>query len=334
MATQPAGKKPAPRKPTTTPKPTDKPKKPVGKAAPAPAVKKPATKPAAKKKATVKKRSAIFNAEKALTPKEQSFVDEYLVDLNATQAAIRAKYSEKSARQIGSENLSKPYIQAAIAKARLEQQKRTQITADKVLEQAWRVAQADAREIVEVKVGCCRYCYGHGHKRQRTISEYNREREEWAAAGKPDEEWDDEGGIGFNPLLLPHDSCPECWGDGSPRVVIKDTRYFSADAIALYAGAKEGKYGIEVAMHDKMAAIDKLFRHLGLYELDNKQIADPLTALLMSIAQRAGNGFTPVKEDPEKPPTRAPLGQVQPDAIDDEDYPPRLPSSGPAQGAQ
>ena len=52
-----------------------------------------------------------------LTPKQQRFIDEYLIDLNATQAAIRAGYSPRTARQIGQENLSKPVIAAAVAKA-------------------------------------------------------------------------------------------------------------------------------------------------------------------------------------------------------------------------
>ncbi|QYM73370.1 terminase small subunit [Pseudochrobactrum sp. Wa41.01b-1] len=52
-----------------------------------------------------------------LTTKQERFVTEYLVDLNATQAAIRAGYSEKTARQTGSENLSKPDIADAIADA-------------------------------------------------------------------------------------------------------------------------------------------------------------------------------------------------------------------------
>lgn len=52
-----------------------------------------------------------------LTPKQQRFVDEYLLDLNATQAAIRAGYSRRSARQIGAENMSKPAISGAIAAA-------------------------------------------------------------------------------------------------------------------------------------------------------------------------------------------------------------------------
>jgi phage terminase small subunit len=51
-----------------------------------------------------------------LTPKQQRFKDEYLTDLNATQAAICAGYSKKTAAQVGFENLRKPNIAAAISK--------------------------------------------------------------------------------------------------------------------------------------------------------------------------------------------------------------------------
>ena len=53
-----------------------------------------------------------------LTVKQQIFVDEYIIDFNATRAAIAAGYSEKTASRMGSENLSKPVIQEAIAKAK------------------------------------------------------------------------------------------------------------------------------------------------------------------------------------------------------------------------
>ena len=57
-----------------------------------------------------------------LTPRQQKFVDEYLKDLNATQAAIRAGYSKKTAQPIGAQNLCKLMIQAAIQKRRKELQ--------------------------------------------------------------------------------------------------------------------------------------------------------------------------------------------------------------------
>ena len=69
----------------------------------------------------------------ALTPKQQRFVEEYLTDLNATQAAIRAGYSAKTAEVIGYENLRKPQVADAIKAAQSERSQRTEITADYVL---------------------------------------------------------------------------------------------------------------------------------------------------------------------------------------------------------
>jgi phage terminase small subunit len=69
-----------------------------------------------------------------LTPKQEHFVVEYLVDLNATQAAKRAGYSAKTAHAIGQENLKKPIIAAAIARAQADRIERTEITQDYVLE--------------------------------------------------------------------------------------------------------------------------------------------------------------------------------------------------------
>lgn len=68
-----------------------------------------------------------------LTAKQQAFVDEYLIDLNATQAAIRAGYSEKTAGQIGDENLKKPEIAAAVQKAMDERSKKVGVNAEYVL---------------------------------------------------------------------------------------------------------------------------------------------------------------------------------------------------------
>lgn len=69
-----------------------------------------------------------------LTNKQQLFVDEYLIDLNATQAAIRAGYSEKTAYSIGEENLKKPDIADAIQKRMNDRKARVEITQDKVLQ--------------------------------------------------------------------------------------------------------------------------------------------------------------------------------------------------------
>ena len=69
-----------------------------------------------------------------LTPKQERFVAEYLIDLNATRAALAAGYSEKTARSTGAENLTKPDIVAAVATAQGHRTERTNITQDYVLE--------------------------------------------------------------------------------------------------------------------------------------------------------------------------------------------------------
>lgn len=88
-------------------------------------------------------------SEKKLTPKQDAFVAEYLCDLNATQAAIRAGYSKRTARAIGAENLTKPAVAAAIQEAQDRRAKKTEITAERVLQELARVGFADIRDLFE-----------------------------------------------------------------------------------------------------------------------------------------------------------------------------------------
>lgn len=85
-----------------------------------------------------------------LTAKQRAFVQEYLIDLNATQAAIRAGYSPSSAQVIASENLSKPIIKDEIDKAMAIRSKRTGITAERVLQELARIAFSDTTRAVSV----------------------------------------------------------------------------------------------------------------------------------------------------------------------------------------
>jgi phage terminase small subunit len=71
-----------------------------------------------------------------LTPKQQAFCEEYLIDLNATQAAIRAGYSAKTANVIGPENLAKPCIAEKVQEAMRKRSKKTEINAAWVLEKS------------------------------------------------------------------------------------------------------------------------------------------------------------------------------------------------------
>lgn len=84
-----------------------------------------------------------------LSVKQKRFVDEYLIDLNATQAAIRAGYSAKAAKVIGHENLTKPDIAEHIAQRMAARSARTQITQDMVLQELANIGFADIRKAVK-----------------------------------------------------------------------------------------------------------------------------------------------------------------------------------------
>ncbi|MBU0522705.1 MAG: terminase small subunit [Gammaproteobacteria bacterium] len=85
----------------------------------------------------------------ALTAKQQAFVIEYLVDLNATQAAIRAGYSKRGAKDQAWQLMQRPDITEAIAKAIEARNKRTQVDADYVLNRLTEIDQMDLLDILE-----------------------------------------------------------------------------------------------------------------------------------------------------------------------------------------
>lgn len=193
-----------------------------------------------------KKATASLKAARKLAPMQSVFVQEYLIDLNATQAAIRAGYSAKTAEQQGYQLLQKPSVQAAIAARQKEREQRTAVTADRVLLEAARLALFDPRKL-------------------------------------------------FN-------------DDGSPKAITElddDTAAAVAgiEVVEQFEGSGKDRvfvgYLKKYRIADKNAALEKLFRHHGLYERDNEQKTDPLTALLHTIAKTSGNAFAPVADDPD-----------------------------------
>lgn len=85
----------------------------------------------------------------ALTKKQKLFVEEYLIDLNATQAAIRAGYSPDSARQSGSDNMNNPYIRTYIDKTMAERSRRTGVNADRVVMELAKIAFVNAADVID-----------------------------------------------------------------------------------------------------------------------------------------------------------------------------------------
>lgn len=252
-------------------------KKPAAKPVPKP--KKAAKKAVAKPKKNLTKPdkpvAVAKNPELALETRRRSlFVKEYLVDMNGGKAAIRAGYSAASARSIACELLAIPSVRDAIDKAMEERAQRTGITADKVLERMWAIATAQASELIELRRGCCRYCWGKNHRYQWTPSEMSEairdfDRAQLAAKAKGEQfphAFDEGGGIGFDPRKDPSKECPECFGQGVEVVFPKDTRDLSPEAKLLYAGVKTTQHGLEIKTHDQASMLVTVGKHLGMFK--------------------------------------------------------------------
>lgn len=113
----------------------------------------------------------------ALTAKQQRFCDEYLIDLNATQAAIRAGYSVKNARNIASENLAKPNIRAYIDERMAQKEKELIADQDEVLRYLTSVLRGESQSEVVVVEGT-----GDGCSEARNIQKAPDEKERLKAA--------------------------------------------------------------------------------------------------------------------------------------------------------
>ena len=252
-------------------------------------------------------------SEKGLTPRDQMFRDEYLLDLNPFRAAKAAGYADSVARTKAFRWVSspeqKPQLYYEIQEALKRRSIRTGITADKVLERYWQIATADPNELTQMNIRSCRHCHGINHKFQwidedefnDVLSEAERKQAQLRRMGTPEDELpdlpDDEGGYGFDPRLDPHEDCPRCFGEGKNMLYIASTKRLSPQGQALFAGIKQTKAGVEVLMHDQKAALDQVARHLGMFndKLTLKGDAEnPLEVLIRSLP---GNTLKPVDDD-------------------------------------
>ena len=147
--------------------------------------------------------------------KQKQFCKEYVVDLNATQAAIRAGYSPKTARQIGQRLLTKVDIQAEIQRLKKLRASKVEVTADFVLKQLVDIATTNITDVVNIM---------------------NR---------------------------------PIPMEDGSvinvPYLIVKNTEELTEAQKSAIASIKQGKNGIEIKMHDKVATLKLIGDHLGMF---------------------------------------------------------------------
>lgn len=149
---------------------------------------------------------------------------------------------------------------------------------------------ADPRELTEIRVNPCRYCWGAGHLYQYTDGElrqaelkHEAKRETALAQATPRDigDFDPQGGGGYSVLKGPYDECPSCGGAGVPQVVLKDSRNYTEGAALLFGGVKKGKDGIEVKIADRSDALAQVARHVGFYEADK----DPVTNVTINLGE-------------------------------------------------
>ena len=205
-----------------------------------------------------------------------AFVAEYLNTLKPSHSARVAGWTGKHVAGTAWCLLRDPKIRARIDEGLRARFGHLKLDDHRVLSELWDILQADANELIEHRRGCCRCCHGAGFKHQRTQGEMDRDRKQHERDRKayvkmgmdlvePFTEFDEQGGAGYDATQDPNEECPECFGEGESRVVLKDTRDLSPAARALYAGVKVTKDGVEVKMHSKDKAIELLGRHLALF---------------------------------------------------------------------
>ncbi|MCW2485735.1 terminase small subunit [Candidatus Symbiopectobacterium sp. NZEC127] len=213
--------------------------------------------------------------EYGLNDMQAKFVNEYLIDMNRTAAYRRAGYKGEgnTAYVNATRMLRNANVARAIRDALDARERRTQITQDDVLKMWWEIATADANQITELRRLCCRHCWGFGFQYQwRDAVEFEEKRLDAVERKKPEPQ--DVGGYGYDQSMDPNPECPRCNGMGVSRSHFHDTRDLRGAARRLYAGVKEGKFGLEVITRNQDDALKMVAQHLGM--LKNKtEISGP-----------------------------------------------------------
>ena len=185
-----------------------------------------AKKPAAKK-ATPKKGPAVV---RPLSAKERRFCEEYVVDCNGAQAAIRAGYSAKTAAEQASRLLGKVNLKQYVQELQQRLSEKTEVSAERVIREVASIAFSDPRKLFDPTGN------------PLPITELDDVTAAAVASVEVDTLWD---------------------GNGKERKAIGITT--------------------KIKLWDKNSAAEKLMKHLGLFEKDNRQKTDPITELVAAI---------------------------------------------------
>lgn len=197
-----------------------------------------------------------------LTAKQAAFVREYLIDLNATQAATRAGYSAKTANEQGARLLANVSVSQAVAAAMDARAQRTEITQDMVLRELARIGFGDIRKVIRWASGA--------------IVQHDEAEDEFE--GQP------HGGALKRSRM----------GEGANLVEIIGSDELDEDAAACISEISQTTQGLKVKLYDKQAALVNIGRHLGMFtdKVEHNVSADlaAIIAARRAKVQDIGNG--------------------------------------------
>lgn len=212
-----------------------------------------------------------------LTAKQEKFAQHYAVNHDGAAAYRHAYAVNPATKQATVQRQASALLANLAIAARVEHLRNATPGAVEAMmtcaeaHKAWLdIATADPRELIGLRVGCCRYCHGVGHAyqwRQREYLEAVRHAEKEAKAGRPCDLPDPSGGLDFRSTRPPVEDCPECDGRGEEYVQPRDTNNLSPQALLLYGGVKRKRDGsIEIVMADRQKALEMACRVAGVFD--------------------------------------------------------------------
>lgn len=209
---------------------------------------------------------------KKLTLKQEKFIDAYIETRDYHEAYSLAfdcsKMRPSSITTEGWRLLRNPTVAQEIAR-RLEvigeaADEKMGFDAVQALQMFLDIARADPNELIGLRVGACRHCWGVMHEYQwRTESEWEEAVSKAEKAGQPLPEMT--GGFDYDHTRAPNSDCPYCRGEGRSRVVPQDTRKLSPGGRLLYQGVKHTKEGPVVLLADKTKALENAAKIVGAF---------------------------------------------------------------------
>lgn len=226
-----------------------------------------------------------------LTAKQEGFCRSYVLEGKNKADAYREHYSTGGMAEtsvwVECVKLSRvPNVAQRIDELAAAQEEalrgKIQMTVTKLMETYIAISFVDPNELISIRVGACRHCYGESGLYQWREREYVEAVKKWETMPehKRGPMPDIGGGFGYRMTSAPNPECAECEGEGLERVVPRDTTKLSSGATHLYRGVQRTKEGLKILFADKDKALDNIGRMLGAF--DDKLRVD-LDAKLASL---------------------------------------------------